>query len=498
MSTEERVRQKAATIATIILAGAGVVCLVAWSYFLYRDSWGGQKQGTSTMHPVLLYVLPAILGLLFMASLRLRPHQKINLTLCCLAVAGATYAAELFVLSSSTGRTGVLWAVDVATRTSEIVQLAKKAGVDFDTRTRLEIITELRRQGSDAVPAIFPRFLLKKQEDGRTTSEIVINGLEVLPLGGIASKVTVLCNETGEFTVYHSDERGFNNPQGSWNADRLEIAALGDSFTQGACVPVEKNFVHLLQARYPATLNLGMSSNGPLLMLAGIQEYLPAFKPATVLWFYFEGNDLQELATEAESRLLSRYLQGGFNQGLGHVQHDIDSHLTAWVHRETARELHREEVRRKRAHAASARSDAFLKLAKLTALRQRLGLIDAKKPAHEPVPAELEQRNLDLFVKVLSVADAMVRAWGGRLYFVYLPDWGRYGAPTSARLDRDPVLTAVTNLGIPVIDMHLAFKDHQDPLSLFPFRRFGHYNEEGHRLVADTVLRALRTGTNAR
>ena len=222
-----------------------------------------------------------------------------------------------------------------------------------------------------------------------------------------------------------------------------------------------------------------MSGNGPLLMLAGIQEYLPAFKPATVLWFYFEGNDLQDLAIEAESRILSRYLQGGFNQGLGHLQQDIDSHLTAWVQRESARELHREEVRRKRAHAASARSDAFLKLVKLTALRQRLGSIDAKKPAKEQVPAELEQRNLDLFVEVLSVADAMVSAWGGRLYFVYLPDWGRYGAPTYARLDRDPVLTAVTNPGIPVIDMHLAFKDHKDPLSLFPFRRFGHYNEEG-------------------
>jgi hypothetical protein len=103
-----------------------------------------------------------------------------------------------------------------------------------------------------------------------------------------------------------------------------------------------------------------------------------------------------------------------------------------------------------------------------------------------------------LLVEVLSVADAMVSAWGGRLYFVYLPDWGRYGAPTYARLDRDPVLTAVTNPGIPVIDMHLAFKDHKDPLSLFPFRRFGHYNEEGHRLVAETVLRAMLTGTNAR
>ena len=231
MSTEERVLQKAATIATTSSLAPALCAWLPGPVFSIGIAGAAKKQVTITMHPVLLYVLPAILGFLFIASLRLRPNQKINLTLCCFAVAGAAYAAELFVLSSSTGSTGVLWGGNVATRKREIVQLAKKAGVNFDTRTRLEIITELRRQGIDAVPAIYPRNLLKKQKDGRTIWEIVINGLEVLPLGGIASKVTVFCNETGEFTVYNSDERGINNPKGSWNADRLEIAALGDSFT---------------------------------------------------------------------------------------------------------------------------------------------------------------------------------------------------------------------------------------------------------------------------
>lgn len=33
------------------------------------------------------------------------------------------------------------------------------------------------------------------------------------------------------------------------------------------------------------------------------------------------------------------------------------------------------------------------------------------------------------------------------------------------------------------------FAAHPDPLTLFPFRRYAQYNEAGHRLVGEEVLR---------
>ena len=39
------------------------------------------------------------------------------------------------------------------------------------------------------------------------------------------------------------------------------------------------------------------------------------------------------------------------------------------------------------------------------------------------------------------------------------------------------------HFGIPIIDAYAAFQAHRDPLSLFPFRGPGHYNEAGHRVV---------------
>ena len=47
----------------------------------------------------------------------------------------------------------------------------------------------------------------------------------------------------------------------------------------------------------------------------------------------------------------------------------------------------------------------------------------------------------------------------------------------------------VEKLNIPIIDLYKdLFSGHPDPKSLFPFRTYGHYNEEGYRLVAETIL----------
>ncbi|HEX2226027.1 MAG TPA: hypothetical protein VHM64_02730, partial [Candidatus Binatia bacterium] len=98
-------------------------------------------------------------------------------------------------------------------------------------------------------------------------------------------------------------------------------------------------------------------------------------------------------------------------------------------------------------------------------------------------PAEL-----NLFREVLANAKSSTEAWNGKLYFVYLPEWDRYGRPESANKHREAVLRFVEELNIPVVDLDRAFQARGDPLSLFPFRRFGHYNEEGNRVVAETVL----------
>jgi hypothetical protein len=57
--------------------------------------------------------------------------------------------------------------------------------------------------------------------------------------------------------------------------------------------------------------------------------------------------------------------------------------------------------------------------------------------------------------------------------------------------DRDAVLKAAGQVGLPIIDIHEIFAAESDPLNLFPLRLQGHYTEEGNRFVAETVLRSV-------
>ena len=55
------------------------------------------------------------------------------------------------------------------------------------------------------------------------------------------------------------------------------------------------------------------------------------------------------------------------------------------------------------------------------------------------------------------------------------------------------IIKIVNSLNIPLIDIHKdPFKKHSDPLSLFPFRKNGHYNAEGYSEIAKAIV----TGVN--
>ena len=62
----------------------------------------------------------------------------------------------------------------------------------------------------------------------------------------------------------------------------------------------------------------------------------------------------------------------------------------------------------------------------------------------------------------------------------------------SDRENYEEVIKVLKSLDIPVIDIRETFQNHEDRLSLFPFRMDGHYNEKGYRLVAKTIFDKIR------
>ena len=491
-------------VATIVLAGGAFLSIFVSLYFIYYYGWTAQRHFSTPFGTVLYVVFPAALAALLFGFLRRRPEFKVNLAIFCLSCAASLYGAEIFLHLLDLDQPKPIWLfLERASKEEKpkaAAKIAQEFGVKFDIRDRLEVIADLRKQGIEAIPAILPRSLLQRKQrkeiressdppvlmHGGMQSVIDIHGEEMIPLGGVANKVTLVCNESGPWITYMSDEHGFNNPAGSWQSGQLDVAALGDSFTQGYCVPPDKSFVGLIRQAYPATLNLGMAANGPLYMLATLQEYLPFYRPKVVLWFYYEGNDLAELQIEKNSGLLMGYLRNGLTQGLLRRQNDIDQVLMDYIEREAAKKASQQAP-------TPDRVSKLLEIVKMSMLRNRLRLVYGETPEESVLSSEVQQGGgMDLFREVLSRAKADVSGWGGTLYFVYLPGWGRYGGePEIGAGQRAQVLTSVKNLGIPVIDIYSAFEAQGDPMPFFPFRGPGHYNEKGHRVVGREIVKTI-------
>lgn len=466
-----------------LAAGGFAVC----GYFLYFYYLTGSRQFSGLAGPVLYIAVPALVGASLIGARRLRPDYKGNLVLSLVSIGITVVAVELCL---------TLWfslpSVQNDRSHWQIARAAQAAQAEFDTRTVEQVVDDLRQDGLDAVPSLIPQVMLETPPRGG-------DGTDLLPLAGLSNALTVVCNENGEYLTYTSDEHGFNNPPGVWQAAPVDVVAVGDSFTQGWCVDPARNYVSLIRERHPATVTLGMGGNGPLTTLAALREYGPALRPRTVLWFFCECNDLADVQAEQRSLILRRYLRPGFSQRLIHRQAEIDEALRRFLEEHGSLTWwHELRLATGTAERLRALADGTIRLA---TLRARLGLVNGVHRG--PGPGGEAPRGGAAYVgfleRILRESKSLVEGWGGRLVFVYLPSLDRYGPSGGGpHPGHDPVLARAASLDLPVIDLTPVFTADRDPLRFFPFRVAYHYSDAGHALVGRTVLRHLaRGGTRA-
>lgn len=352
---------------------------------------------------------------------------------------------------------------------------------DFDRRNKLEVVMDLRMKGERAVPSIHPKTIIE--------SSVQLGGRDVLPLGGISRRTTVFCNETGKYYIYESDEYGFTNPYGLYSSTATEIALIGDSFTQGFCAHSGSSYAELLRKDFPATLNLGNNGNGPLLELAGIREFLTRIKPRYVFWFYFEGNDIPDLSREIANPILKQYLTNpNFSQDLMGNAEDYDRALTEFAEKEISLESSRTKWSRLRKEFPEK-----LRLwTRLWHVRALAGITNVKRGwvlrrwNNDVTEEEVE----DSLEHILEEAKNTVSSWDGELVFVYLPSFYTFEFE-SEHPWRERLLKILKGNNIKIIDLLPKFSKERDPISLFNYRKDGHYTSEGNQLVKDEVKKYL-------
>ena len=330
-----------------------------------------------------------------------------------------------------------------------------ETGNNFDSRTRIEIYNDLKKENPNITVTSYPFDYLKNKDN------------DILPLSGISNSKTIYCNENGYYSIYDSDRYGFNNPNEEWDKIKIDYLLIGDSFTHGACVNRPDDLASVLRtlSGEPA-LNLGYGNNGPLIEYATLREYL---KPniTNVIWIYYEKNDLRGLSEELKNKILKFYLDDlNFSQDLKGKQNIINK-----MSRDKINEAHNQAFVRK-----------LIKFIKIYNLRYFIFNPPQKEFKN------IDDQTISQFKKILELTKKLTIENQSKLYFVYLPEYTRYSNDDYKNDFYNIVKEILRKLDISFIDIHEElFIKEKNPLKLFPFELNNHYTVDAYRKIAKII-----------
>ena len=118
--------------------------------------------------------------------------------------------------------------------TNKRVELTKKKGIKFDTRTPDQAFLALKETNKDLEPKFFysPIFRFSKTFiDARKNNKII-------PFRGPINSKTLSCNDKGKYHLDVSDKFGFKNSNTIYEKN-INTVVLGDSHAQGNCQNIE-------------------------------------------------------------------------------------------------------------------------------------------------------------------------------------------------------------------------------------------------------------------
>ena len=350
---------------------------------------------------------------------------------------------------------------------------------DFDKTTKLQFYSKELKSDSTTVPTVPPKTNLK-------------NYL-FFPLSGVSNSNTIMCNELGYFSKYKSDRFGFNNNNDLWETEIIDAVTIGDSFAHGECVNYNDTIAGKLINKYNLkALNLGYSGNGPLTEYATIKEYLPR-NIKTLIWIYYEGNDLSDLSKELKNPILKNYINNNnYSQNLIYRKNEIDNFLRKKIKISINEKLNCNPdclylwdnfYQSINFIKNEDKKFDYLRLLKLYTLRELT--------INFLFPLEINSN----FEKILlNVKNELIKQ-DKNLLFVYLPDQNRYKKKIynhSKFLNYKGVINIIEKNNIDFLDFNKIFiKNFDEPSNLYANKIAGHFNVKGYEFIADMIFNKI-------
>lgn len=127
-----------------------------------------------------------------------------------------------------------------------------KININFIENLKIQKISALN-QGFK--PVFYPAKLLKLKQTPK-----------IYPIGTIPNTKSYLCDEGYGLVTYQADRFGLRNLDSKWDniTNNNNVFAVGDSFTNGACVSANKMITSNIESKTNLnTINLSIGGNGP-------------------------------------------------------------------------------------------------------------------------------------------------------------------------------------------------------------------------------------------
>ena len=346
---------------------------------------------------------------------------------------------------------------------------AKEMGLYFDNRSKLEVINDYKKKKLDAFPTVHPIHFLKNK---------LVDKYKILPLAGYPNVVTIFNNEFGYYEHYKSDRYGFNNNDYLWENENHKYVFVGDSFVHGAGIKNENSLNGIFKKKTKIeALNLGIGGNGPLIEYATLLEYLDFDKVKNLIWFYYSGNDLQNLSAELTTKYLSNYLNDGFSQNLIKNQNKVNNFIKEYI--ETKVKYIEPKKEKKRNQSLFADSLKFSQIKKIISNSSYF----TKNEVYE-------------FINIINKINEICKKKNINFYFVHLPTYEtivNQKVNNSILTNKKIIFKFLETKNIPFIDIKSELlKQNVDPKNYYPFGLQGHFNKLGNEKIINSLIREFK------
>ena len=402
--------------------------------------------------PKYLFYLVFLLFIASFLSLFINNHIDVYLTVISISLFFSIYLAEIYLAYKNYNYVEI---------NPNILNEKNKLNIEYDKRSKFKIFNDLKKENLNVVMAVPP---LSYLFSGNVSKE-----KSLFPLSGISNSKTIHCNESGYYSIYKSDRYGFNNPDDVWDEQKINLIIIGDSFVHGACVNRPNDLSSSLRTNYKLNvINLGYSSNGPLIEYATLREYYLT-NIEKVVWVFFEGNDILDLKFEKENLILSNYLNDtNFTQELKYKQEKINT-------------LNQQVIFNEKKYY-------FKKLIKLGNLKEIFINLNNVKKKQITYNKNIKDKDILEFVEVIYKAKKFSNENNLDFYFVYLPDANRILDTNYDDKIYNNVKNELNKLGIKFIDLKKTmFGNNDNYLDYFPFKQIGHFNELGYYRMSKEI-----------